>query len=98
MQPRAAGRNPGPRICARFRERPCGLPIVLAFAGRARVLLDHRDRVAAAEPTVEVDVGAALRAERAEALERWLAADRAAPGRARGHLIHGRHVGLLPPD
>jgi hypothetical protein len=73
----------------------CGLrQFLLALAARARVLLDHRHRVAALEPTVEVDVGAALRTERAKALERGLAADRAAPGRAGGGLIHGRHVGV----
>jgi hypothetical protein len=76
---------------------PCGLFVFVA--ARARVLLDHRNRVAAGEPAVQVDVGAALRAERTETLERGLAADRAAPCRAGiGRLIHKRDVGAARPD
>src|SRR5262249_23425391 len=78
-----------------FRFAPCGLHVPLAAIARARILLDHRDRVGAGKPAIEVDVGAALRAERAEAVQRRLAADRAALRRARRRLIHGRDVGLM---
>ena len=80
------------RVAPHF-AAPCGLRVPLATAG-ARVLLDHRDCVAAGNPAMEVDVGAALRAERTEAVELWLATDRAALRRAGTRLIHGRDVGL----
>src|ERR1043166_6224627 len=77
-----------------LRCAPCGLrQLVLAPAARARVLLDHRHRIGAGEPAVQIDVGAALRAERAKARQRRLAAERAAPGGTGYRLIHGRDVG-----
>ena len=89
-QVRAAISGAAPHVARRARS--CGL-LFFALPARARIFLDHRHRVAALEPAVEIDVGAALRAERAKALQRRLAADRAAPSGAGRRLIHGRHVG-----
>src|SRR5262245_10137129 len=47
-------------------------------------LLDHRNRIGAGEPAVEIDVGAALGAEWPMPLNRRLAADRAFRGFGHG--------------
>src|SRR5947209_19565395 len=56
------------------------------------LLLDRGNRVAAGEPAVEIDVGAALRAERPEPLGRRLAADRAL-SRAGNRVGHAPDIG-----
>src|SRR5262249_56896073 len=58
------------------------------------LLLDRRDRIASREPAVEIDVGAALRAERPKSRARRLAADRAFPGA--GHQFG--HASNIGPD
>jgi hypothetical protein len=91
---RLYGQGPGGVHPPRPRGAAAPALFVLAIAARARILLDDRHRVAALEPAVEVDVGAALRAERAKTLQRRLAAERAALGGAGRGLIHGRDVGV----
>ena len=59
----------------------------LVFIRARRILLDRRNGVGADEPAVKVDVGAALGAERAVAVERRLAADRASWRRRRGGVL-----------
>ncbi len=68
------------------------------------LLLGRRDRVAAGEPAVEIDVGAALRAERPKPLGCRLAADRAV-SRAGNRVGHAGNIGIAdtewkitPPD
>ena len=68
------------------------------------LLLDRGDRVAAGEPAVEIDVGAALRAERPKPLGCRLAADRAV-SRAGNRVGHAGNIGIAdtewkmtPPD
>src|SRR5262249_62313417 len=67
-------------------------PAPLGGAGLVLLALDHRHGVSAAEPAVQVDVGAALGAERPQRVHGGLAADRA--GFRRGGLVgHERHLG-----
>jgi hypothetical protein len=56
------------------------------------------NHVAAAQPAVEVDIGAAARTERMVLLARWFAADRTGPGRLQGDDIigHGTFDGRAP--
>src|SRR5262245_49755250 len=78
------------------------LRLALLRAVLVLVVLD-RHRVDAAEPAVEVDIGAAPRAERAELRHRRLAADRARlaarrlAARGLGALGHATHMGTPPP-
>ena len=52
---------------------------VLLFVG------GHRHRIDAGKPAVEIDVGAAPRAERTKRLDGWFAANRADAVRGLGH-------------
>src|SRR5262245_24452412 len=87
---------------------PLRVPLALARAVLVLVVLD-RHRVDPAEPAVEVDIGAAPRAERAELRRRRLAADRArltarrlaarglgAFGHA-AHMVTGRRPASIRP-
>src|SRR6266700_1217835 len=77
----------------------CGLPcrsallLGLGLGPRVFLPLGRRDRIAAGEPAVQIDVGAALRAERPKPRRSRLAADRAF-ARAGNRIGHAGDIGM----
>ena len=50
---------------------------LFVIIGWKRVIVPRGDDIGAGEPAIEIDIGAAFRAERFEFFYHWLAADRA---------------------
>ncbi len=76
-----------------FKGRLLKGPLGLGLGPRVFLPLGRRDRVAAGEPAVQIDVGAALRAERPKPRRGRLAADRAF-ARAGNRIGHAIHIGM----